>query len=255
MGERVAADDRLVRLDGEPGEVADEPAGRRDLLGLDAAAEVGELRRARPEGHHDLLERRVAGALAEAVDRDLDLARAGLDGGQRVGRGEPQVVVAVDADRGLVADEVDDPLDERPELGRDRVADGVRDVDRGGAGLDDRLVDLEQVVEVGARGVLGARTRSRRRGPAARARSGPSGPPRRAPSRDPASLCLRWMSEVAMKTWRCGRSATLIASIARCGSPSRQRASAATATRPSSPGRSGGPPRSRPARRPGSRPR
>src|SRR5512137_702316 len=38
------------------------------------------------------------------------------------------------------------------------------------------------------------------------------------------------MSEVAMKTWRCGRSATLIASIARWGSPSRQRASAATAT-------------------------
>ena len=29
---------------------------------------------------------------------DLDLARAGLDGGQRVGRGQAQVVVAVDAD-------------------------------------------------------------------------------------------------------------------------------------------------------------
>ena len=35
-----------------------------------------------------------------------------------------------------------------------------------------------------------------------------------------------------MKTWRCGRSATLIASMARCGSPSRQRASAATAIPP-----------------------
>ena len=40
------------------------------------------------------------------------------------------------------------------------------------------------------------------------------------------------MSLVAMNTWRCGRSATLIASIARCGSPSRQRASAATAIPP-----------------------
>ena len=126
---------------------------------------VGELGRARPEGHDDLLERRVAGALAEAVDRDLDLARAGLDGGERVGRREPEVVVAVDADRRVRADEVDDPPDERAELGRDRVADGVRDVDRRGAGLDDRLVDLEQEVGVGARGVLGARTRSRRRGP------------------------------------------------------------------------------------------
>ena len=33
VGERVAADDRLVRLDGEPGEVADEPAGGGELLG------------------------------------------------------------------------------------------------------------------------------------------------------------------------------------------------------------------------------
>ena len=53
------------------------------------------------------------------------------------------------------ADQLDDALDQRPELGRDGVADGVGDVDRRGAGLDDRGVDLEQVVEVGARGVLG----------------------------------------------------------------------------------------------------
>ncbi len=33
-----------------------------------------------------------------------------------------------------------------------------------------------------------------------------------------------------MKTWRCGRSATPIASIARCGSPSRHRARAAIET-------------------------
>src|SRR4030095_11990300 len=53
-----------------------------------------------------------------------------------------------------------------------------------------------------------------------------------ASSRDSLSLCLRWMSLVAMKTWRCGRSAIRIASTARCGSPSRQRASAATAMPP-----------------------
>ena len=46
------------------------------------------------------------------------------------------------------------------------------------------------------------------------------------------------MSLVAMNTWRCGRSATRIASTARCGSPSRQRASAATAMPCASPGRS-----------------
>ena len=128
---------------------------------------------------------------------------------------------------------VDDPLDQRAELGRDRVADGVRDVDRGGAGLDDGLVDLEQVVDVGARGVLGGELDLGVAARAARGRGGPSGPPPRAPvSRSIRSLCLRWMSLVAMKTWRCGRSATLIASIARCGSPSLQRASAATAMPP-----------------------
>ena len=38
VGERVAADDRLVRLDREPGQVADQPAGRGELLGRDAAS-------------------------------------------------------------------------------------------------------------------------------------------------------------------------------------------------------------------------
>ena len=156
VGEGVAADDGLVGLDREAGQVGDQPRRGRDVLGLDARAEVGELRRPGPEGHDDLLERRVAGALTQAVDRDLDLAGAGLDRGQRVGRGQPQVVVAVDADRGLTADEVHDPPGQRPELGRDRVADGVRDVDGRGAGFDDGLVDLQQVVDVGARRVLGA---------------------------------------------------------------------------------------------------
>ena len=157
VGERVAADDRLVGLDREPGQVADQPRRRRVICSVwTPLTELGELGRPRPEGHDDLLERRVAGPLAEAVDRDLDLARAGLDRGERVRRREPEVVVAVDADRRVAADEVDDAPDERPELGRDRVADGVGDVDRRRAGLDDGLVDLEQEVDVGPRGVLGA---------------------------------------------------------------------------------------------------
>ena len=69
VGERVAAHDGLVRLDREPGQVAHEPARGGDLLGLDTGREIGELGRPRPEGHDDLLERRVPGALAEAVDR------------------------------------------------------------------------------------------------------------------------------------------------------------------------------------------
>ena len=40
VGEGVAADDGLVGLDGEAGQVADQPAGGRYLLGHDAAGEV-----------------------------------------------------------------------------------------------------------------------------------------------------------------------------------------------------------------------
>ena len=56
------------------------------------------------EGHHDLFQRGVAGPLAEAVDGHLDLARPGGDGRQRVGDGEAQVVVAVDADDRVATD-------------------------------------------------------------------------------------------------------------------------------------------------------
>ena len=70
------------------------------------AASSRELAGPRPERHHDLLEGGVAGTLAEAVDRDLDLAGAGLDRGERVRRREAQVVVAVDGDHGVVADPV-----------------------------------------------------------------------------------------------------------------------------------------------------
>ena len=119
------------------------------------AAELRELVGARPEGHHDLLQRRVAGALAEAVDGDLHLAGTRLDGGQRVRRREAEVVVAVDADGRVAADEVDDGADEPAELGRDRVAHGVGDVDGRGARLDDGLVDLEQERFLGPGRVLG----------------------------------------------------------------------------------------------------
>ncbi len=63
---------------------------------------------------------------------------------------------------------VADAADERAELGRDRVADGVRDVDGRGAGLDDGLVDVEQERRPRSATRPRRRTRSRRRGPASR---------------------------------------------------------------------------------------
>ena len=56
----------------------------------------------RAERHDDFFERAVARPFADAVDRAFDLARPGFDGGEAVGHGQSEVVVAMDADDGLV---------------------------------------------------------------------------------------------------------------------------------------------------------
>ena len=93
--ERVAPDDRLVRLHLIAGEARDHPRGARELARVEAGVEA-VLVAPGPQEHHDLLQRAVAGPLADAVDRALDLPRAGEQPGVGVGDGHAQVVVAVD---------------------------------------------------------------------------------------------------------------------------------------------------------------
>ncbi len=154
VGERVAAHDRLVRLHHVAREARDEAARARDLARVDAGGEA-DVGGPRVQQHHDLLERRVARALADAVDRALDLAGAGLQPRERVGDREPEVVVAVDRqdDVAQVRHQVVEPGEEGDVLLRHRVADGVGDVDRRGALVDRDLHDLGRVLDVGARGV------------------------------------------------------------------------------------------------------
>src|SRR3954468_1722369 len=75
---RVRADDCLVRLDDVAGGARHEPRRRRDLPRVEPGLDP-EVLGAHVEGHHDLLERRVACALAEAVYGALDLLRTGLN--------------------------------------------------------------------------------------------------------------------------------------------------------------------------------
>jgi hypothetical protein len=128
-----------------------------DLGRVDADVEA-EVVLARLHGHDDLLERAVARALAEAVDRALDLARAAdLDAGERVGHCHAEVVVAVHRPdrlvgvRDLVA-QVEQEL--AVQLG-DGIADGVGDVDRRRALGDHRLEDAIEELRIGAVAVLG----------------------------------------------------------------------------------------------------
>ncbi len=107
--------------------------------------------------HDDFLERGVAGAFAQAIDGALDLARTAADGGQRVGDGEAQVVVAMGREDHLVGagDALDDRAEHRLVLGRDGVAHGIGQVDGGGAGLDGELDAAGQVIDRGAGRVHG----------------------------------------------------------------------------------------------------
>src|SRR5450755_475186 len=101
--ESVAPDNGLVRLRSEGDGGAQHLACAIEMLGLDAGRE-GITVVAGLDRHDDLLERAVSGALADAVDGALDLPRPGLNRGDRVGYRESQIVVAMHADHGRVAE-------------------------------------------------------------------------------------------------------------------------------------------------------
>ena len=108
------------------------------------------------QNRHDAGQVAVAGPLAVAVERALDVRRAGVDRGQRVGDAEPDVVVRVDAEPRLqVRAGVSRQLGD---LGRQRPAVGVAERDDVGAGAFGRLPGCERVLAVvlaAVEGVLG----------------------------------------------------------------------------------------------------
>ena len=104
--ERVAADDRLVVLDGVAGQARHHPGGAGQLLGAHAGLDAVEVVGAGADRHHDLLQRGVAGPLPQPVDRALDLAGAGAHAGERVRDRQPEVVVAVGRDDVVAVDTV-----------------------------------------------------------------------------------------------------------------------------------------------------
>ena len=102
-------------------------------------------------------ERAVAGALADAIDGALDLARTGHDGGQAVGHRHAQIIMTVDRKADLVdaAHVLAQVAEQLREFIRDGVADRVRNVDRARTGLDGRFHDLGQELQLGAGSILG----------------------------------------------------------------------------------------------------
>ena len=157
MREGVLADDRLVVLDGEARDARDQAACLHDPCRIDAGR-IGHDVVAHAHGHDDFFQRGVARALAQPVDRALDLAGACGDGCQRIGGRHAQIVMAVGRDR----DRVDarhalfQHADDIGALTGGRVAHCVGDIDRASPCLDGGLDRGHQEIPVGAGGVLGA---------------------------------------------------------------------------------------------------
>ena len=105
--------------------------------------------------HDDLFERGVAGALADAVHAELDLAGSRPHGGDRVGRRHAEIVLAVEReDRALELGHLGAQVrEEIAHLVRQRVADGVGDVDGPGSGREHGPDELRQKRPIGARRV------------------------------------------------------------------------------------------------------
>ena len=107
--------------------------------------------------HHDLLEGGVAGSLADSVDGALDLRGSGRDRSKGVRSSEAQIIVTVRTQHDAIAP--GHPFPNVPEhgsvLGRRRVADRVRQIDRAGPFLDCGFHYPAEKVRVCATGVLG----------------------------------------------------------------------------------------------------
>ena len=155
VGKSVIADNRFVARRVHAGDAGDQAGSRIEASGIDSGVQPEELL-ARLQGHDDLLETAVTRTLANAVYRALDLAGPGRHGGETVGHGHAEVVVAVYRERDAV-----DPVDMRLqvakqaiELGRNRIADRVRNIDGRGTGVDGGTHHFGQVGRFGSRRIF-----------------------------------------------------------------------------------------------------
>jgi hypothetical protein len=198
VGEGVGTDDRLVRCGAEADAAGEHLAGGEEF-GHDDVVGVGELVFADHEDGRDLFEGGVAGAFANAVDGAFDLADSGFDGGDGVGYGEAEIVVAVCGEDDVFrpGDAVEDHAKHGGVVLRDAVADGVGEVEGGGAGLDGDFADFDEDVGVSAGGVFGNSTSSQK----VRAKATISAIWSMACLRVMRSLAARWRSEVERKVW------------------------------------------------------
>ena len=158
MRESILADHGLVARQAHSQQVGQQARARVQALGDDAGVHAEQFR-ARLEGHHDFLQRGIAGPLADAGEGALDLPCARCHRGQAVGHRHAQVVVAMHADDGAVdiAHVLAQVGDALAHFGWRRVANGIGHVEGAGAGVDHRGHHLGQVLGFRTHRVFGGK--------------------------------------------------------------------------------------------------
>ena len=165
VGEGVVADDRLVGRRRESGQVLDDAGGAVNLAGIQANLHA-EMFAAGGQGHGDFLQRGVAGAFAETVDRAFHLVGAGHDGGDGIGGRHSEIVMAVDADDGFldVRRMLADMGDEAGEFVGHGIADGVGNIHNRRSFPDGHAEDLRQKGPITAGSIFRRKFDIRRQG-------------------------------------------------------------------------------------------
>ena len=156
VSEGVSAYHRFVRRDLRAGDFGEHAAGGEELLEIDIGGDPEALFAHRQSNDY-FLERGVAGAFAYAIDGAFDLADACADCCERVGYRHAEVVVAMGAEGdALGIAEIFAYAQEHGSIFLGHcVTYRVRQIQRGGAGVDSYAADLAEEVDVRAPGVFG----------------------------------------------------------------------------------------------------
>ena len=156
VGKGVGANNRFVRLDRHAGNLANQLRGRHDLRRIHAGFNTIAITTG-SQDHDDLLQRSVAGPLAQAIDRALHLAGTVFDSRQRIGNGQTQIVMTMHREDGLIGigNSFNQLTDAGAELVRRHISHGVWDIDHSSPRCDGGFDNTAEKVHLGTAGILG----------------------------------------------------------------------------------------------------
>ena len=143
------ADNALLPWNRTTGGLRDELGYGRKALQIDAR--IDAITTAKP--HHHFFKGCISGALAQAVDRGIDMRGASPDGGQRICRGETKVVMRMHLDLQIrPATQLSDAISHRKGI---QNTQGVGETESTGTGLLPHFGNPCQKIRIGTRRILG----------------------------------------------------------------------------------------------------